>query len=585
MKQTAQTNNKEIISKRDSSFSMSFDPAEKIALNNDATKIVDWEPKTIRLVENGEGTTEINLSFQFNGYDDVLSVSVPVTVDLPESTKVLDFTLELSKDDLNNFESLGLAFYAYQPIPACIKLLEPVNNLALPEYSHNYKSYTANISEVDNPDMTIIRFTKPSLEASEYNYSIYNIIQANMISNDIEFINCNKYLTKLIFNNLGMLITTLSPGKFKDYINLADVVLPNALVEIPNNLFDGCTNLTSINIPKNVSAINETAFINCPALTEITVDNASSIFSSKNGILYSKDEKTLIKWPENNSVNIVDQLKNINTISNYAFSGVKILSTLDNVILPNNILSIGSYAFANSCIKKITLPESLSIDISSELAELPVGIALFDSLTNTANGLNNIIIDVKCPVELITRELIGDNTSVDLIIHNNINNYQFFNSNFICNLSVGTELTDAEDLLISIGDSSFSNSTLQTLTLGKKVDIQPNAFSNCLISEIIIDSANEYYKLSNNVLYEYSSEYDFELSAMSDPIPTRIILGLPSVSKIEINNSINLIDTNAFSNCNNLTSVVFIDKSLDAIRELPNYPWGISNINIITSQL
>ncbi len=48
-------------------------------------------------------------------------------------------------------------------------------------------------------------------------------------------------------------------------------IIPNTVVRIANNAFDGCTGLTSLNIPEGVLSIEFQAFWYCPDLTSITI--------------------------------------------------------------------------------------------------------------------------------------------------------------------------------------------------------------------------------------------------------------------------------------------------------------------------
>lgn len=603
MKRKAQENINKKMTKRNSSFSMSFDPAEKIDTLNTATRLVDWDPKTVTLVENGEGTTNITLAFQFNAYDDIISANVPIQVKLPDEAnkKIIDFSLAIPDDKLKDFNLLNLMLQTYQTTAGAIKLLEPYSNLALPSYSINYKSnndegYTSDNDETPDPALIILDAPVENQDGL-YSYSIYNTdtTSGTQLTSDVTLFNFNEFLTEIVyFNNNNTNITKLDPpNKFENYSNLTAITLPESLVEISNNLFAGCTNLTRINIPKNVSAINETAFINCPALTEITVDNSSSRFSSKNGILYSKDKKTLIRCPEKSN-NTSDELKTVlvkdavkvNMIAGHAFRGVTNLSEIN---VTDSVISIGSYAFANTGIKKITLPESLSIVIDQSTGEqiLPVGEAIFDSLTNATN--NNLIIDVKCSLDLITQRLIGNNTIVDLNINDQIKKYRFSNARFISNLSIGlnyeNRYLDNEELSdyysnLYIGEYSFQNTVLNTVHLGNKVYIDNNAFSNCSITNIICDQSNPYFKLDNNVLYQGYYKKDSAGKSI-EFIPSRIIIGLKSASTISVKNTVETIDLNAFRNCINLSELIFINNDLNNIVNMPDYPWGIIDTSII----
>ena len=60
------------------------------------------------------------------------------------------------------------------------------------------------------------------------------------------------------------------------YLNnneITDLVIPNSVTSIKNEVFNGCTGLTSVTIPNNVSSIGEDAFLGCRGLSSVTIGN------------------------------------------------------------------------------------------------------------------------------------------------------------------------------------------------------------------------------------------------------------------------------------------------------------------------
>jgi len=79
---------------------------------------------------------------------------------------------------------------------------------------------------------------------------------------------------------------------FCDCIGLNSVMIPNSVVEIDGCVFEGCTGLTSLNIPVSVVTIKNWSSYRerCPAF--ITVHPDHPFYTSKNGKLYKKADKT-----------------------------------------------------------------------------------------------------------------------------------------------------------------------------------------------------------------------------------------------------------------------------------------------------
>jgi len=57
-------------------------------------------------------------------------------------------------------------------------------------------------------------------------------------------------------------------------------------------------NLKSIIIPKNVKLIDDYAFTGCDLLKNITVDENNLYYKDVDGVLYTKDGKTRVHYPE-----------------------------------------------------------------------------------------------------------------------------------------------------------------------------------------------------------------------------------------------------------------------------------------------
>lgn len=103
-----------------------------------------------------------------------------------------------------------------------------------------------------------------------------------------------------------------------------------------------------------------TAFINSPNLRSILVDNENPFYTSVDGVLYTKDLKTLIAYPEgiiNDTLTIVDGCKHIGRFAVYENPHVKVID------FPNSLKSIGVQAFSKmtSTIRSIFIRDSVEV--------------------------------------------------------------------------------------------------------------------------------------------------------------------------------------------------------------------------------
>ena len=124
--------------------------------------------------------------------------------------------------------------------------------------------------------------------------------------------------------------------------------------------------ITSIHIPASVTYIAENAFAGNDELTDIIVDPENSAYCDIDGVLYSKDGKTLVCYPDGRSETeikegteeigkaafwysykskVVRIPESVVSIGEYAFGGTYRVS---DVIIPDQVTSIADNAFANS---------------------------------------------------------------------------------------------------------------------------------------------------------------------------------------------------------------------------------------------
>ena len=119
------------------------------------------------------------------------------------------------------------------------------------------------------------------------------------------------------------------------------MTIPGSITSIGDAAFFGCSGLTSITIPGSVTSIGIETFQHCTNLTGIIVDASNPSYTSQNGVLYSKDMKTLITYPGGHygGFSIPSSVTSIENCAFFRCSG------LTGITIPNSVTSIGDNAF------------------------------------------------------------------------------------------------------------------------------------------------------------------------------------------------------------------------------------------------
>lgn len=93
-------------------------------------------------------------------------------------------------------------------------------------------------------------------------------------------------------------ISELEECCFGQCFQLRDVHFPKQLRVIGEYAFKDCISLGRIEIPAGCTEIAHNAFEECPSLTEFVVDDENDVYTSVDGILYTKDMSLLLRCPE-----------------------------------------------------------------------------------------------------------------------------------------------------------------------------------------------------------------------------------------------------------------------------------------------
>lgn len=147
-------------------------------------------------------------------------------------------------------------------------------------------------------------------------------------------------------------VRTIKERAFAGNRRLKSVKLSEKLENIPEGAFNHCESLERLYVPASVTDFslfslpeNNKAFGSNPSkLKEIIVSEDNLFYCSLEGVLFSKDMKTLLFAPRNLSLKSYVVPEGVERVMDYAFTDNH---NLVEVRLPDSVKTIGDYAFAN----------------------------------------------------------------------------------------------------------------------------------------------------------------------------------------------------------------------------------------------
>ena len=324
---------------------------------------------------------------------------------------------------------------------------------------------------------------------------------------------------------------TIARGAFRG-CKITELILPDTVTTINSEAFEDCKNLTTIHFPASFTDFHgksknsgdngglDSWIKGCDSLKAFTVSENNPHYKSMNGILYSKDGKTVGPVPPVISFDSINW-NGISAIGDFAFCGRE--TQRADIEIPSQITSIGDYAFCG-----------YGGDWYDENYNGTVNIKLHEGLTS-------------------------------------IGEYAFSSMYYL-------EEINLPDSLTTLGKGAFaSDNHLKSMTIPPKVTVIPDSlFEDCLNLESVT--------LPNGIteigqLAFYSNKFtSVQLPTSLKKIDDKAFL-FSKLSSVVIPDSVEYIGEHAFERNGNLKSVT-LSKNMKKIEAYAFSECGINSLEI-----
>lgn len=317
--------------------------------------------------------------------------------------------------------------------------------------------------------------------------------------------------------NYGYNETNYGKAPWKEYGNfIKKVCIESGVNSIGSGAFYDCTSLDTIYIGETVFYIGSdfpyryNPFYLCTSLKSINVDNNNSRYSSIDGVLFDKNIKNLLVYPQG-KVGSYAIPSSVESIGENAFINCSHLTGID---ISENITTISERAFA-SCksLTSVTIPNSItSIPIECfryciSLKEVNFGknlIEIRDSAFYKCSSLSSV--NLPDSLENIGHHSFGDCDSLTYVYIPSKVNFSGMSAFGRC---VNLTIVEIENGVTDLGNDTFNECTsLKQIILPNSIaDLGVYTFSYCNSLESIC-LPNSVKTINGSAFYKCSSLKD-----------------------------------------------------------------------------
>ena len=385
--------------------------------------------------------------------------------------------------------------------------INPLQSIVLPKgittIGDDAFSYNTSLTSIKIPN-TVTSIGKRAFQECT-NLTSIEIPDTVTYIGDYCFSGCNR-LQKI---KLSKKIQTINQRLLQGCSSLTEIEIPEGVKSIGYAAFISCNKLTTITLPASLTSFNGTAIAGLSRLTEVKVADGNNSFKFENGMLLSKDGKTMYMA----------------------------LLTLTEINVPNGVVSIVGDTLSGSSATKIILPDTVSSNLSGTVF----------------NGMN----------KLSTIELSSTSKNLKLV---DGNLYSYDGKRFIKYMGTSKTFTvpeGVETLVCRCITKSMTTLNLpSTLKVIEGWSLSSMSGVNLLNIPASVTTMYTYSFHANTKLRvaESNSTYkSIDDVLILNKAGTKVIMASKNATTYNIPNTVTEIGKNAFYGCSKITSITIPD--------------------------
>ena len=338
-----------------------------------------------------------------------------------------------------------------------------------------------------------------TIEITKYNGSTSNLnIPSTIDGKQVSYIGSdsfrgNKYLNSVTIPDS---VKVIQSRAFAECSNLSTLKFGKNVEKIYDYVFYQ-TNITEITLPEKLNYISGIAFLGNCVIKNINVDANNTNFSSNNGIVFSKDKKKIVLYPQGKNEKAYTIPSTVEEICDSAFSYAQV----ESITISKSVKKFGNYVFSSTNIKSITIPSTvtemgygpvadcqklISANIQSTVKVLPYD--MFNGCTSLKNVTLNDNIE-----EIYNRAFYGCKSLSNITLPKNLKKIDagsFYECSNLNNIKIPSGVR-------YISNYAFNNNTTLDISATKLEKLEDGSYR--VLTTIKIDGYYDYQK-ANEVL-------------------------------------------------------------------------------------